>query len=439
MDPPPRFQGCVIMAGVTVDIGTSKIVVRLTRSGTTPPIAERILPNPQSFAGSDIISRARYAAASSSQAKKLRAVTVEAIDPAIHDMLHDQTLGGEELAEVVVVGNTVMHHLFHGLELDSLLSHPYTPSSRRAIETSAPNAGLPSAGSVPCYSPAVIAAFVGSDASANLASAEVWEYTEPVLILDIGVNTEILLWDGEKLWVASVASGPAFEGMSFACGVEAGNGAIDTVSIDKETDEINYNVIGGGKASGICGSGVVSLLSEMLETNLLLKTGSINRELDNTRIKSSGSVRYFEITEKNQDSSDRDIYLTQPEIRDLQLAKSAVAAGIYAVMRECETSVSSVAEVHVTGSFGSSLDFEAAKNIGMLPAFENSYHVAKADGPSMGAAKILCEPRIKERCHQLTLDAHYVDLEHNRFFNRAFPVTRLFQPWSSLMVNMNER
>ena len=280
------------MIGIIVDIGTSKIVIRLTGCENSRPIAERIVPNPQSFAGPDIISRARYAVESSLLAEKLRIVTAETIDSAIHDMLHEQSLGREEVAEVVVVGNTVMHHLFHGLELDPLLSHPYAPSSRDVIELPACDGGLPSAGSALCYSPAIIAAFVGSDASANLASVEIWEYKEPVLILDIGVNTELLLWDGDEIWVASVASGPAFEDMSLACGAQAGPGAIDDVSIDKETLDVNYSVIGDGNVSGICGSGVISLLSEMLEADLLTKTGSINRESSSERIKTSGSMRF---------------------------------------------------------------------------------------------------------------------------------------------------
>jgi len=427
------------MIGIIVDIGTSKIVIRLTGCENSRPIAERIVPNPQSFAGPDIISRARYAVESSLLAEKLRIVTAETIDSAIHDMLHEQSLGREEVAEVVVVGNTVMHHLFHGLELDPLLSHPYAPSSRDVIELPACDGGLPSAGSALCYSPAIIAAFVGSDASANLASVEIWEYKEPVLILDIGVNTELLLWDGDEIWVASVASGPAFEDMSLACGAQAGPGAIDDVSIDKETLDVNYSVIGDGNVSGICGSGVISLLSEMLEADLLTKTGSINRESSSERIKTSGSMRYFLIAGKNQNSVQRDIYLTQPEIRALQLAKSALAAGIYAILRECEISVSNLAEVHVTGFFGSSLDFEASRSIGMLPDFENISQVARAHGPSIGAKKILCQSRTKERCEQLTSDSHYVDLEHNGFFNRAFPVARLFQPWSSLAVNMADK
>ncbi len=424
------------MLGLTVDIGTSNIVVRLVSCGDNNPLAERVVPNPQSFAGLDIISRARYAVSSSMQTEKLRLVTIATTDSTLKDIMKRNQVKTEDLGEIVVVGNTVMHHLFYGLELGSLLDTPYIPYSCDPIATTARDTGLTSASSTLIYSPPLIDAFVGADSCANVAAARVWERKKPVLIMDIGVNTELLMWDGAKIWAASVASGPAFESMSLECGAEAAPGAIDGIDIEPDTFSTECSVIDGNKPSGICGSGVISLLSEMLQTGLLNRTGTLNRDSDSAQIKASGSIYYYTVAAKEETLTGEAIYITQPEIRALQLAKSAVAAGVVALLREAEITESQISQVHTTGSFGSSLDIEAARRIGMLPDFENAKHVARDHGASLGAAAILCSSDTRRICEQLARHAQYVDLEHNKYFNEAFPVARLFQSWDSLVGSL---
>jgi uncharacterized 2Fe-2S/4Fe-4S cluster protein (DUF4445 family) len=250
-----------LLYGVAVDIGSSKIIVQLVDLNTGETIAEESVENPQLTFGADIVSRVMYAEKSRSNLIKLQQLVVSTVNSIIERLSEKSGVNHEYIYEVVIVGNTVMHHLFLGIQPGYIARSPYVPAISRSLRYKASELGLTIQKQGYIYSLPVIRGFVGADAVANILATQMHKRRDLVLVIDIGTNTEVLLGSSEVILAASAPSGPAFEGAHITHGMRAVTGAIGSVKVNDST--VEYETIGGVKPRGICGTGLIDTVAEL--------------------------------------------------------------------------------------------------------------------------------------------------------------------------------
>ena len=338
--PDPAKEGLLL----AFDIGTTSVVCCLTDGGSGSVLATAGVPNPQSAYGADLISRIR--AALEGHMDTLTQLIRDSMTRLTEKVCTEAGVSPAAIGTVCFVGNPAMQQLFLGISPENLVSVPYSPVLTRTQIR-------PCREFLPCCPGAElvvvpdIGGFVGADTVGCILAAKLQEAQELTLLVDIGTNGEMVLGCRDRLLACSAAAGPALEGAGIRFGMPGAEGAIDHVWL--EGGQLRYSVIGGGKAAGICGSGLVDTVAVMLELGLLNSRGRILRE-----------DRIFPLTE--------DIFLTQEDIRQVQLAKGAILAGIRLLIRQFGITVEEIQKVCLAGAFGTHLDPESACRIGLLPA-----------------------------------------------------------------------
>jgi uncharacterized 2Fe-2S/4Fe-4S cluster protein (DUF4445 family) len=322
---------------------------------------------------------------------------------------------------MVAVGNTAMHHFFLGLPPNFLGLAPYPPAIQGPVDVKAKELSINMNRDGNVHVLPVIAGFVGADNVGVILSTEIYKSDALTLAMDVGTNTEILLGDKNELMVCSTASGPAFEGAHMKHGMRAATGAIEKIKIDPRNFEVDYQTIGNVKPRGLCGSAIVDALAEMLKAGVVDKSGRIDLKLDSPRIRVGGDgVPEFVIAWEEETSIGGDITVTQKDIRELQLAKAAIFAGITILMKKKKVNKEDLASVIIAGAFGSHINPESARTIGMLPGvpLERVRSVGNAAGS--GARMALMSKKVRELAREVSKKVKYVELAADAEFQREF-------------------
>ncbi|MDP6977188.1 MAG: ASKHA domain-containing protein [Myxococcota bacterium] len=336
--------------GVAVDIGTTTLVAQLVELATGRILASHTALNPQGARGSDVMSRLDYASRATARVE-LNSLIQGEVGKLVADCVTTTDLQRDALTHVVLVGNTAMHHLFSGLELQTLARAPFEPADTGLQEFSAGDLGWDVAGDVVVRFLPCLGGFVGSDILAGVLATRMHESSTLTALIDLGTNGEIVIGSRERLLCASTAAGPAFEAGGIAQGMRATRGAIDQVRVGSNTsDELRCHVVGGGRAKGICGSGLVDAVAAGLDNGLIEASG---------RLAGDGHKRLDLV-----DS----VHLTQSDIRQLQLAKGAVAAGIRILLGRLGKSERDLQHLFLAGAFGNYVNRASAERIGLIPA-----------------------------------------------------------------------
>jgi uncharacterized 2Fe-2S/4Fe-4S cluster protein (DUF4445 family) len=405
--------------GISVDVGTSQITVHVVRLPEREVTAEVVVSNPQNSIGFDIISRVAYAIKSGDNASEITDMVHEATSNAVLEALQSSGFLSSSVNEVVIVGNTVMHHLFHGLPVASLAEAPYTTSKKTSIHTTAAATGFQLESTTPVYSPPIVESFIGPDALMMLVASEAYDAKERMVAIDVGTNTEIAVSHDKRIWLASAASGPAFEGMSLKCGMPAVEGAIDRVGIGPKSEPV-LRVIGGGKPRGICGSGAISSVAALLDTGLLNPRGSLDRKIRSAWLREQESLLYYVLAQASNSATSTPIYISQVDLRMLQQSKAAIYAVLTLLLEKAELTPSQVERVFLTGAFGSGLDTQDARRIGLLPDFTNAVVKQMRGGAIAGADAILCDLELRTIVENLSERIRYVEMGGNPEFEERF-------------------
>ncbi|MHA1908590.1 MAG: ASKHA domain-containing protein [Candidatus Thorarchaeota archaeon] len=408
--------------GIAVDIGTSTVSMSLVKKNERKSIHSISFPNPQVKFGRDVISRIEHQKEKRDQAD-LTYIIRNVISKNTSRLLETESIGTGDISEVVIVGNTPMHHLFFGLPTTSLLKEPYKTNNSDSIEITATEVGLDLPHAL-CYAPPLIESFVGSDALGVVLGFGLASNVYPSLTLDIGTNSEIFVQAYEKIWVASAASGPAFEGMSLACGTDAMDGAIDQVEYHHPSQSLTCRTIGDTNPISICGVGAVSALSELRRANWMTREGSINRTMKSDQIYNLDSV--YGILLDNTDSNSP-VYLTQMDIRMLQQSKAAIRTVIELLLDESNCSSSDIKNLFITGAFGNGLDIQAATRIDMLPPLPNlgSTH-QNLGGALLGAELLVWSQHIRNEVDEISKSIIYVDMMNHPLYGELQSKFSLF-------------
>jgi len=398
-----RAPSAAGLAGVAVDVGTSKIAVYLVDMDTGDRLDSAAVPNPQSAFGEDIISRVQKASENSEDAVAMRRSVIEAINLTASDLAARNGSSREHLCESVLVGNTVMHHLLLGLPVESLGRSPFAPVTSLSIDTLSRGLGLESLPGAHSYLPALIAGFVGSDHLAALAATGLAASEEPCLLIDVGTNTEVSLVAGGKVRCCSCASGPAFEGGGLSFGMRAGPGAIQSVSIERGL--LSISTVDDTAARGICGSGILDSLVVMLRGGALDETG---RMIEGAAgIETVDGDRVFRLTE-SQDGGW--ITVDQADVREIQKAKGAIRAGVEILLATAGVRPDQLSKVVLAGSFGTCLDPASAVEIAMLPPIDPAIVVGAGNAAGYGACMLLCSKKERVVSEELAREVEHVEL-----------------------------
>ena len=419
----PASQGEEIL-GLAVDVGTTTLVAYLYNLLEGSLLAVKSLVNGQQIFGGDVISRLGYALQGQENYRQIRQRLLDSINQLAKSCCQAAGTRADLVREIVTVGNTPMMHFFLNLPINSLAVAPFVPYEQGPFYRSASELGLTVLPQAVCYVPPFIGGFVGADALAA-GLAQNFGNQGTAMLVDIGTNGEILLQVGEQLLAASVPAGPALEGAGIECGMIASTGAISKVSIDFD---VHMEVIGGGKATGICGSGLVDALAEMLRLGLIDRNGQLLPPSQvppvvsfkiKQRLQQVGESLRFCLTEQ--------IYISQRDIRAVQLAKAAVAAGIKLLMSEAALSNKTIPQILLAGGFGSYLNPTNALRIGLLGEQPNTTKLQQVgNAAGAGAVMLLLSYPTRQRAEQLCQQFAHSELATKADFQRVFLEEMIF-------------
>jgi uncharacterized 2Fe-2S/4Fe-4S cluster protein (DUF4445 family) len=346
--------------GLVVDIGTTTLVASLIDLNSGEEVATESILNPQSAYAQDVLARINFASRSNGL-DVMHKSFVDALVSMLGTISGIASMKPEHIYEVVFSGNPTMLHLACGIDPSPLGRYPYISHLEGGEHLPAKDLPISPFGLI--YLPPIISAFVGADITSGVLASRLDSVSGTTLFIDVGTNGEIVLARDGVMSSTSTAAGPAFEGMNIACGMRAASGAIDSFGID-ENGHISYRVIGGGEATGICGSGLLDIVGELTRHGVVGKNGRFASAVDNEpkkrAIRSLNGKPAFFITD--------DVYLTQHDIRQVQLAKGAIRAGIEALLSRLGVSAHAVNRVLIAGSFGYHLNERSLLDIGLLPS-----------------------------------------------------------------------
>ena len=333
--------------GVAVDIGTTTLAAQLYHNGSL--LCDTVAANPQSAYGADVMTR--IGASLAGQSDALQRSVVNGIEAMIDKMASDCRIDKSNIDGMVMTGNTTMLYLLAGRNPKTLSHAPFAADCLFNMEYNARELGFSI--DATCYLPKCFAAFVGADISTAILSSGMLERDETALLVDIGTNGEMALWHEGKLICCATAAGPAFEGAQIECGCHGIPGAVDHVWVEEQ--RLNYHTIHGTEALGICGSGIIDAVAALLENETVYETGRMVQP--DLEINGQPSARISTA-----------VYVTQKDIRSVQLAKSAICAGIRTLLHLIGISEPHVKAFYIAGGFGSFLDLKSAAAIGLFPA-----------------------------------------------------------------------
>lgn len=416
--------------GISVDIGSSRIVARLLNLRVNMIIDETSQPNPQNSISLDVISRLRYASKGRKESERCTAMLRESVSELVRLLLEPRGPGPLDVRSVVIVGNSVMQGMFFGIGLQELLTPPYLLSNKSEFCLAGAELRFDEFPATLFFSPPPIESFVGADAVAAILSSSEVIGTDCTLVLDIGVNTEIAFIEGNRIWVASAASGPAFEGMSIDCGMPAEPGAIDDVHVSRDLTP-SVSVIGNGSPMGICGAGVIRVLDELVIAGVLNELGSFAIQQDSVWIGKESDATAYYLTSPIDRAFTDPIYISQIDIRMIQQSKAAIQAAILTLLSEAGAGPDKIKHVLVTGSFGQVLDIAAATRLGMMPAWPRAECVQRGSLALQGADMLHTDERKRAAARGISQKATYVELKDNPTFDIFYSKSMPFKPWTS--------
>lgn len=350
--------------GVAVDIGTTTLVVSLVSLADGRELATASALNPQSVHAQDVLSRIRFAA-DVDGLEEMRRGVIDEINLLVREVASRVGIRQELIYEMVFSGNTCMLHLAAGVDPAPLGRFPYTPSLNGGEYREAAALGLSISPFGIVYLPPIISAYVGADITSGILATQLPEENGTVLFVDIGTNGEMAIVRDERLWVTSTAAGPAFEGMNITFGMRAGEGAIERFVVAGD-GEVAITAIGGGVATGICGSGLLDIVGELVTAGIIGANGRLVSP-EKPGIPATLKERLVQRDGKTVFVLTDDVWLTQKDIRQVQLAKGAIRAGIDLLLRDIGIAASDVGKVLIAGSFGYHLRVESLIAIGLLP------------------------------------------------------------------------
>ncbi len=411
--------------GLAVDIGTTTVVAKLLDMAEGREIATAAALNPQGRFGDDVISRITFGQ-SEDKLAELHETIIGCINQLIAQLCNEAGAEPSDIYEMCVVGNTTMNHIFLKLPIAQLGQAPYKASSLDAHDVRPEELALKINPAGNIHTLENIAGFVGSDTTAVALAVDITSARQMTLVVDIGTNGEVVLGTIDRLYAASCAAGPAFEGARITCGSRAAAGAIEAVVINE--DDIDIDVIGDCPARTICGSGLIDAVAVLLELGIIDGTGRfIDREEVKPALLPAVYARLIEhdgqpafILGRPSEQGGKQVILTQKDVRETQLAKAAIRAGIKLLQKKLGIKDSDIQCVYLAGAFGNYISPANAAKIGLLPDLPLERVRSVGNAAVVGAQIALINEQCREAAGEVARKIQYVEIAHESEFQDVF-------------------
>jgi len=413
--------------GLAVDIGTTTVVVYLANLASGDVIDIGSTYNSQIKFGDDVITRIVHATEGAGL-EELREAVVSDINTIVNSMIERHSIDRNMVQAVSIAANTTMSHIFWGLDPGSIREEPYIPELNSFPLWRATTANLSINQQGRIYTVPCIASYVGGDIVAGVLASKMTRNAELALFMDIGTNGEIAIGNNEWIMTAACSAGPCFEGSGIRCGMRATPGAIESVVIDQSTLEPSVQVIGGGGPVGICGSGMIDAVSEMLLAGIIDQKGKfVEGKSDRIRQGEDGLeyVIYRDVR------LNRDIVLTEVDIENLLRAKAAVYSGISTLITEVGLTMDAIEKVYVAGGFGNYLNIRKAVLLGMIPDIPEEKYAFMGNTSITGSYLCLMSDELRREAETIASKMTYVELSVSRMFMDEY-VSALFLPHTNM-------
>jgi len=405
--------------GLAMDIGSTTVVVYLMDLQTGKMVDAESMLNPQVKYGEDVISRITYAIQYG--IKDVHDIIIKGINTMITTLCQRNNLDPMEIPELTVVGNTAMHHIFMNIQPKSISLSPFTPTIKRSLDVKARDLGICINPSANIHVLPVIAGFVGADTIGVLMATDMFHNEHMSLAIDVGTNGELVLGNKDKMVSCSCAAGPALEGGEIKFGMRASPGAIEDIKINKYTLEAEYKTIKNKKPVGICGSGIIDAVAEMLKIGMVNSTGRFV-DLGSNRIRKDPATGMLEYVLEWAENAgiDEDIVITAGDVREVQLAKGAILAGAQILVDKLGMTFNDLDKIYLAGAFGNYIDIENAVRMGLLPdiPLERIKSVGNAAGEGAKLSLLSNRKRVEE--NKLSKMVHYIELASHEDFQTIF-------------------
>jgi uncharacterized 2Fe-2S/4Fe-4S cluster protein (DUF4445 family) len=402
--------------GVAFDVGTTTLVGTLMNLRTGMAAAVSSTLNGQAPFGADVISRISHAMDGAESLEELKTAVVSTMNGILDELYREAGVSPERTYEAVVVGNVTMLHLLFGIDPTPISMMPFTPTFMDAMSVPAREVGLRIHPEGYIQTLPALGAYVGADIVSGVLATGIAREDKMRVFVDVGTNGEIVIGSSQRTLATAAPAGPAFEGSQIKCGMRATDGAIEGVTLG---DTVELQVIGGDvPAQGLCGSGLVDAVAQLLNVGLLDHSGRMlsaaeagDHPLADRLIEVEG-VKAFLLAEG--------VYLSQRDVRELQFAKGSIATGIKVLMDILGVSASDLDEIFLGGSFGSYLNPESAKIIGLVPPVDVDKIIAVGNSAGEGAKIALLSYRERQVAFELPSRIEYVELSGRTDFNESF-------------------
>ena len=399
------------IVGCAIDIGTTTVTMVLTDLTSGKLLAKGSSGNGQIRYGADVINRIIESTRSGGKKKLQDAIVKETLTPIIANLCRNAGVSARSILRLTVGANTTMNHLLVGVDADPVRMDPYIPSFFGWEGLLAGDLKLPANPLAPVIVAPNIGSYVGGDITAGTLATMMWDRDEMTLFIDLGTNGEIVFGNRDFLMSCACSAGPAFEGGDISCGMRATDGAVEAVTIDKDTMEPTLTIVGdpGQKCVGICGSGIIDIISELFRTGIINARGLFVREGSRVRRDEHGMGRYV-IAFAEESETGREVSINEVDIDNFIRAKGAIYSGIDTLLQSVDMTPECIDKVMVAGGIGSGINMKNAINIGMLPDVELEKYQYIGNSSLTGAYAMVMSDEAVNKCHEVGANMTYLEL-----------------------------
>lgn len=401
----------VIVGGLAVDIGTTTVSAVIINMENGEILAKGSAGNGQIRYGADVINRIIESQKPGGKKKLQDAVIKETINPMIREMCRSANIPKNQIYRMCVASNTTMNHLFAGINADPLRTEPYIPAFFKTNSLFASDVGIDINQDAHIIMAPNIGSYVGGDITAGTLVSMIWNRPEFSLFIDLGTNGELVFGNSDFMMSCACSAGPAFEGGDISCGMRATDGAIEACTIDKETMEPTYKVVGepGTRPIGLCGSGIIDVISELFICGIINPKGKFIREGKRIRHDQYGMGSYV-LAFEEEAGSVKDVEITEVDIDNFIRAKGAIFSAIRTMLSSLDFDVSMIDDVYVAGGIGSGINMKNAVNIGMFPdiPLEKFHYIGNSS--LSGAYLMLLSTKAEKKTYELASNMTYMEL-----------------------------
>ena len=416
--------------GIAVDIGTTTLVLYLVDLITGRILNSASEYNPQIMYGEDIINRIVYSLKNDGL-EKLNRILFVTMNAMIARLVKVEGVDPENIVSVMIAGNPTMMHLFYGISPRFIREMPYITAANKFPVSVSKDLGLKNIKNAMVHSIPGVSGYLGGDITSGVLAINMTQKKEVSLLLDLGTNGELVIGNSDWMMGCSCSAGPAFEGGGVKCGIRAVEGAIEKVIIEKNTLSCVIEVIGDSKPVGICGSGLIDLISEMFLTGVIDRRGKFEKSIENRHLKYVDDEFRYIVSYGKNNASGEDIFISEVDLENLVRAKSAVYAGIKTLLEEVDLKIEDIDKIYIAGGLGKNINIKSAIIIGMLPDINTTkYHFLGNTSIIGSYLSLLSEDRFN-MSEKIADSITYIDLSINMKFMERY-IAGIFLPNTEL-------